>query len=286
DECYFPGSEIDKIELDRLTRSRFQCNLCGNKIDLFLTIIQKIYYEVKFNMKMPLICCSCYESLQKKKFERIIDNIKEAYFEVDMEGKFTFMNNSFTQMTGYSSNELMSKDYAQLMDDMNKKKVFEIFNSVYNSGLPQENFQFEFINKTNTKVMVETSVYLNNDISGKKIGFYGISKDITQRFNLENKLKQSEEKYRHLFENSPYAIWIMDLNGIVIDCNSSTDMIIPKHKRKDLIGKNFVEILGLLDRPEYYIPFLKSKFKSFLRDEPMKPLELRMNNSEGSETWM
>ena len=69
DDCYFPKSEIDKIELDRLNRSRFQCNLCGNKIDLMLTLIQKIYYEVKFNMKMPLICCSCYEMLQQKKFD-------------------------------------------------------------------------------------------------------------------------------------------------------------------------------------------------------------------------
>jgi len=69
DECYFPKAEIDKIELDRLTRSRFQCNLCGNKIDLMLTLMQKIYYEVKFNMKMPLVCCNCYESLKKKKFE-------------------------------------------------------------------------------------------------------------------------------------------------------------------------------------------------------------------------
>ena len=69
DECYFPKSEIDKIELDRLTRSRFQCKTCGNKISLPLTIIQKIYYEVKFNMKMPLICCSCLENLQKKRFE-------------------------------------------------------------------------------------------------------------------------------------------------------------------------------------------------------------------------
>ena len=69
DDCYFPKSEIDKIELDRLTRSRFQCKTCGNKIDLLLTIMQKIYYEVKFNMKMPLVCCSCYESLKKKKFE-------------------------------------------------------------------------------------------------------------------------------------------------------------------------------------------------------------------------
>jgi len=69
DDCYFPKSEINKIELDRLTRSLFQCNTCGNKIDLMLTLVQKIYYEVKFKMKMPLVCCSCYESLKKKNFE-------------------------------------------------------------------------------------------------------------------------------------------------------------------------------------------------------------------------
>jgi len=69
DDCYFPRSEIDKIELDRLTRSLFQCNLCGNKIDLMLTLMQKIYYEVKFNMKMPLVCCNCYESLKKNNFK-------------------------------------------------------------------------------------------------------------------------------------------------------------------------------------------------------------------------
>ena len=68
DDCYFPKSEIDKIELDRLNRSRFQCNLCGNKIDRMLTIVQKIYFEVKFNMNMPLICCNCYLSLEEKKF--------------------------------------------------------------------------------------------------------------------------------------------------------------------------------------------------------------------------
>ena len=74
DECYFPRSEIDKIEYDRLYRSYFQCNLCGNKIDLMLTVMQKIYLEVKFNTEMPLICCNCYSSLEEKKFIRNNNN--------------------------------------------------------------------------------------------------------------------------------------------------------------------------------------------------------------------
>ena len=59
-----------------------------------------------------------------------------------------------------------------------------------------------------------------------------------------------------------------------------------KHERKNMIGKNFVEILGLFDRPEYYIPFFKSKFEIFMRDETLKPLEFKMTSVEGIETWI
>ena len=222
----------------------------------------------------------------EKKYRQIIDNIKEAYFEVNLEGNFTYTNKSFSQMTGYSADELMSKDYIQIMDDENRTKVFEIFNLVYKSGLPQEYFQFEFIKKGNTKVIVETSVYLNKDTYGKKIGFYGITRDITQRIALEHKFKQSEEKYRHLFESSPYAIWIVDLNGVLIDCNPTTDIMFSKYKRGNLVGKNFIEVLGMLERPEYFIPFFKSKFESFVQDKPMKALEFKMTRADGIEKWI
>jgi hypothetical protein len=69
DDCYFPKADIDEIEFDRINRTRFECNFCGNKIDRMLTIMQKIYLEENFQMKMPLICCSCYESLINNKFD-------------------------------------------------------------------------------------------------------------------------------------------------------------------------------------------------------------------------
>ncbi|MEE9378086.1 MAG: PAS domain S-box protein, partial [Candidatus Lokiarchaeia archaeon] len=220
------------------------------------------------------------------KYTEIVENILEPYFEVDLKGTFVYINKSFTQMIGYSRDEMIGKNYKHLMDDENKKKVFNIFNSVYESGLPQEYFQFEVNKKGNTKVIVETSVCLNKDTSGRRIGFYGISRDITRRFNLEHKLKLSEEKYRHLFESSSYVVWIFDLNGVLIDCNATTNVLFSKYTREDLIGKNFVEILGMLDRPEYFIPFFKSKFESFVQDKPMKVLEFKMTRSDGIEKWI
>lgn len=227
---------------------------------------------------------------KSKKFELkyadIMDNIREGYFEVDLNGEFVFMNKSFAQMTGYSSDELIGKSYKLLVDDENMNEVFKIFNMVYESSLPKESFQFEFNKKGNKRVIVETSVYLNKDSSGKGLGFYGLSRDITQRYNLELKFKQSEEKYRHLFKSSPYAIWIVDLNGVILDCNAPKNIMLSNGTRDDIIGKNFVEVLKMFDKPEYFIPFFKSKFESFVKDIPMKALEFKMTRADGIEKWI
>lgn len=68
DECFFPKIEIDKIEADRLSMVAFKCKLCGSQIDRMLTVIQKLYSQEKFKIEIPLICCTCYESLKNKNF--------------------------------------------------------------------------------------------------------------------------------------------------------------------------------------------------------------------------
>jgi len=67
DDCYFPQNEINKIELDRTKRHMYSCRFCGNHIDRMLTVMQKLYLKERFNIEMPLICCSCYESLKNQK---------------------------------------------------------------------------------------------------------------------------------------------------------------------------------------------------------------------------
>ncbi|MFX0176749.1 MAG: hypothetical protein ACFE85_11010 [Candidatus Hodarchaeota archaeon] len=67
-DCFFPKSEINKIELDRLERKIMLCKLCGNRIDRMLSVIHKLYFKERFNIEIPLICCSCYDSLKKNEF--------------------------------------------------------------------------------------------------------------------------------------------------------------------------------------------------------------------------
>lgn len=69
DDCYFPKEEIDRIEKDRIA-NEIHCKLCGAKIDRPLTVIHSLYYKEKFNVEIPVICCSCFASLNDNTYIR------------------------------------------------------------------------------------------------------------------------------------------------------------------------------------------------------------------------
>jgi hypothetical protein len=69
DDCYFPRSQIDLIEKKK-RQTRLKCHLCGELIHRPLTIIQSLYYEKNYNIKLPLVCCVCNYNLRKDNFMR------------------------------------------------------------------------------------------------------------------------------------------------------------------------------------------------------------------------
>ncbi|MDX1798399.1 MAG: PAS domain S-box protein [Candidatus Lokiarchaeia archaeon] len=160
----------------------------------------------------------------KDKFLLIIENINEAYFEVDLKGNFTFFNDSLCRLTGYSREELLGLSYKSIADEENSKIVYDGFNSVYNTGVPLNDFEYQFKNKAGEKLIGETSVYLKHDSQGNKVGFYGLFRDITKKREEEIKyrkelehiidlktqeLRESEEIYRPITDQSLLGICII-----------------------------------------------------------------------------
>ncbi|MBW2003947.1 MAG: PAS domain S-box protein [Deltaproteobacteria bacterium] len=117
----------------------------------------------------------------EEKYRTILESIEEGYYEVDIDGKFTFVNDSMCEILGYSKDELIGMDNRQYMDQDNASKLHQFFTKVYKTGRFNNRFDCESIKKDNTKVQVEISVSLIKDSKGKAIGFRGIMVDITER---------------------------------------------------------------------------------------------------------
>ncbi|MFX1413294.1 MAG: PAS domain S-box protein [Promethearchaeota archaeon] len=108
------------------------------------------------------------------------------------------------------------------------------------------------------------------------------TEDITNRRRIEKELKRSEEKFRHLFQHSPYAIILVDLMGTILDFNDSTTRLFG-YERNDLIGKNYLQLTMY---PEEFVTILKARYKKALEVELLEPIELKITKKSGEEAWV
>ena len=133
---------------------------------------------------------------REERYRNILENIQEGYFEVDRAGNFTFFNDTVCRVLGYPKEKLMGMNYQQYIDKEELKRVFEAYNKVYKTGEPNKEFGWQITRKDGAKRYIEGSISLLKDSTDKPIGFRGLARDVTERKQAEEKLKQTLENLR------------------------------------------------------------------------------------------
>ncbi len=128
----------------------------------------------------------------------IIEEIGEGYYEVDLAGNFTFVNDSMSRQLQYSREELIGMNCRTYIPPEEMEEVYKTFNRVYRTGEIIKDNPVRSRRKDGTPLFTEDSISCRRDKEGRIIGFRGICRDITQRKQAEAKLIESEERYRSL----------------------------------------------------------------------------------------
>jgi PAS domain S-box-containing protein len=177
----------------------------------------------------------------EEKYRNILENIEEGYYEVDLAGNTTFVNDSTCQIYGYPREELIGMNNRHYTSKETAKKVFQVFNEVYRTGNSNRGNDYEIIRKDGTKRYITSSVALMKDSSGKAIGFRGITQDITERKEAQEKLRQSEEKYRLTFASTSDIIFTVDPELKVSNITPSVEKVLG-YSPQELVNKSFSDL--------------------------------------------
>lgn len=132
----------------------------------------------------------------EERYRTILEDILEGCYETDLRGNFTFFNNSFCKITGYSIKEIVHSNYINYIHKDSLEKLRKTFKEVYTGGIPNRCFECVIISKDGLKKNVEVSVSLIKDSEGKSIGFRGIIRDVTER-------KKNEEMIAYMAFHDP-----------------------------------------------------------------------------------
>lgn len=145
-----------------------------------------------------------------------LDALEDGYYEVDLHGRILWVNSGFCRISGYTSNEVIGKQYNIFFDEVFAKKIRSIFNEVYRTGKPSKLSNWIFIDKRGRIKNFESSISPTRDSSGRINGFQGIARDITDRVRMEKELMRARK-----FE----AIGIL-AGGIAHDYNNALTAVL------------------------------------------------------------
>ena len=150
-----------------------------------------------------------------EKFRIIFDYAPDAYYLNDLRGRFVDGNKAAERITGYRKGELIGKSFLQL-NILPKNQIPKVTTALARNALGESTGADEItlIRKDGSKVDVEVSTHTVK-IGGETL-VLGIAREITERKKAENKLRESEEKYRGLVEQSLQGLIIAQNNPVRI----------------------------------------------------------------------
>ncbi|MBC2714333.1 MAG: PAS domain S-box protein [Desulfobacteraceae bacterium] len=194
-------------------------------------------------------------SINKKRFHNIFNSMQEIYFEVDLKGNFINFNPALCRLLGWSVEELVGKNNREYMSPETAKRISRIFKKILNTGKAEKLANYKIFTKDGQPRSLELSAYLIKDEDNKPIGFRGVGRDATERIAAENRLRESEDRFRQLNELSLSGVFVHD-KGVVLECNSKLCRM-TGYDYDELIGKD-----GLIFCTQQTRKQMKKKFQS------------------------
>lgn len=162
----------------------------------------------------------------EERYRIIAENTADNIWLFDMDFNLTYINPAVQNMRGFSIEEDLSQTLEEKMTPASYELVMRRFQeelALDESGMGDPNrtvlFETEEYCRDGSTIWVENSVRCLRDAHGNRLGVLGVSRDITWRKQTEEALRQSEERYRALAENSPFGIITCDREGQVTYVN-------------------------------------------------------------------
>ncbi|MFX1376391.1 MAG: PAS domain S-box protein [Promethearchaeota archaeon] len=186
--------------------------------------------DALFGISRDITNHQIYEDFLKKseeKYRELYENAPTAFFSIGTDKTIKRCNNAALRLLGYSKEELLELKVFDLYADTNDglKKAEEIF-KLFLKGNKIQDEELQMKKKNGKILWVSLSVNPIISDSGKVLESRSIIIDITKRKSAELRLKESEEKYRELYDQARLYkdIFAHDINNILQNIQSSIEL--------------------------------------------------------------
>ncbi|OIO89649.1 MAG: hypothetical protein AUJ92_20930 [Armatimonadetes bacterium CG2_30_59_28] len=154
---------------------------------------------------------------------------------------FEYVSPIVTEITGYTPDDHYADPELgkKLVHEDDRHKLEDILTKPHEELMPVE---LRWVRKDGATIWTDHHLTIVRDEFGSPTAIEGIARDVTKQRQAEEGLRQSELRFRQLFENSPDAIFVEDFDGYVLDVNPAA-CALHGASRESLIGRNVLELV-------------------------------------------
>jgi len=232
------------------------------------------------------------QKMEQKNLDITLKSIGDGVISTDTEGKVTRMNDVAQHLTGWSLDEARGKKIDQVFNIVNAKTretvenpVRKVFKNGKIVGLANDTL---LLSKNGEEIQIADSAAPIKNEKGEIQGVVLIFRDVTKEYRQKQLIKENEEKFRTLVNQSIDAIILHDTDGNIIDVNN-TALKIYGYSKEELLNLNLSEIdpeFGEMSQDNYLFEGLKiDQYKRFESEHISKdgssiPVEVALSKVE------
>ncbi|MCC6346717.1 MAG: PAS domain S-box protein, partial [Nitrospirales bacterium] len=212
----------------------------------------------------------------EEQYRIVAETAQDAIITIDENDTIMLVNKAAERIFGYTREELLGKPVTMLMPEPMRERHAAAVKKHIETGKRSISWVavgLPGLHKSGKEIFLEISY--GESIKEGKYYFIGIIRDVTLRKEAEESLKESEKKYRDLFEESKDAVYISTPQGEFLDINPAGVELFGFSSKEEILSAD-------LGRDIYVNPQEREAFKQIIdRDGFVKDFEVLMRRMDG-----
>ena len=229
------------------------------------------------------------EIMQRERTEAALRTSEERYalaicgandgiWDIDIETGRAYFSPRWKSMLGYKDDEFANNYYEweKRIQPDDRHRAIDTRKAYLDGFIPTYEMEYRLQHKDGSYRWMHVRGACFRDSTGKPYRFAGSHSDITDRKRIEDALRESEKKYRTLFEESKDIVFIVDVHGKIIDINpTGTELL--GYTRTEILAPDFINRLRI--SPKTRAQFRKTLEKhAFVKDS-----EIELSRKDGEK---
>ncbi|MDD5397512.1 MAG: PAS domain S-box protein [Dehalococcoidia bacterium] len=200
------------------------------------------------------------------KYRAILEEMEEAYYEIDVKGIITFVNEATARMYGFPREEMLGMSYKQFTPRDNWSKIVADYVRVFVSGVPELRRSATGVKKDGTINYREDSIFPIRNDKGEMVGLRGISHDVTERKRTELELQEILEDLKRsnaeLQRRNDQLSKVREIALGTDKSKTSADVLsLVAERSRELPGVRFVLALKYNEDRDMLVPMYSSSIR-------------------------